>query len=352
MTQAEVTAVPSAPTAPFGTVAAPAMVVVTTEGGEFGTPTLQPTDVLPLHPFAHALHYGSACFEGLKAHRGIDGAVRLFRSGDHAQRLVASAARMMLPIPPPDLVYSMIMMAVRANLSAVPAAPGSLYIRPVLIGTEANIGAAAAPSTEAMLYVVASPVGDYFTSGARPLRVLIETTHPRTTPQFGRVKAGANYAMALQPTLAARRDRAADQVLFAPGGDVQETGASNFLLLDDQRVVTKGLDDTFLHGITRDSVLVLAHDAGLVVEERTIDVDELSSWAAEGEAALTGTAAVIAGVGTFIVGDDEIAVRAVNDPSARGMGPVARALRESLIRIQTGADADPYGWTELVDKDL
>ncbi len=329
---------PAQQTAPFGTLAAPMMVVAETVNGVFGAPRTVAVDSLQLHPFAHALHYGSVCFEGLKAHRGSDGVVRLFRADRHAERLSASARRLSLPDPGPDLVLEMIKQTVEANLAEAPASPGALYLRPVLLGTEPNIGAAAAPSTEAMLYVVASPVGDYFSGGQRPLTVLVETTLPRTTPQFGQVKTGANYAMALGPTLEAKRRHGADQVLFAPGGDVQETGAANFLMIDQTRIITKALDGSFLHGVTRDSVLTIGADLGLDIEERDVTVDELLTWASHGEAALAGTAAVLASVGTLIIGEERIAV-------AGGVGPVTERLRASLFALQRGDAPDTRGWT-------
>jgi branched-chain amino acid aminotransferase len=129
-------------------------------------------------------------------------------------------------------------------------------------------------------------------------------------------------------------------VLFAPGGEVQETGAANFVLFDEGRVVTRALDSTFLHGVTRDSVLTLARDRGMAVEERTFTVDELLTW--RGEAALAGTAAVLSGVGTLVhggtrhtVGDGEV-------------GPVTRSLREGLSAIQRGQVEDLHGWTRAV----
>ncbi|MCU1375749.1 MAG: Branched-chain amino acid aminotransferase, partial [Actinomycetia bacterium] len=248
--------------APFGTAFVDQMSVARWSGGVWDAPKLGPLEPLSLHPASHVLHYGSACFEGLKAHRGIDGVVRIFRLDRHVRRMQDSAQVLVLPSPTTEMLTEMIIDVVRAGLADVPDAPGALYLRPTLIGTEANIGAAAHPTAEAMLFVLASPVGDYFAGGARPLALAIETDRPRTTPQFGSVKAGANYAMALGPTRKAADELGIDQILFAPGGEVQETGASNFLLLDGERVVTPELTDSFLHGVTRDSVLRLAADLG------------------------------------------------------------------------------------------
>jgi branched-chain amino acid aminotransferase len=326
--------------AAFGTVAAGHMVVSTADDGAFADERVIPTADLTLHPFAHCLHYGSTCFEGLKAHRGSDGVVRVFRLDRHVARMRRTADLVQLPVPPADLLERMILAAVEANLAEVPEAPGALYLRPMLIGTDPNIGAAASPSRSALLAVVASPVGDYFAGGVRPLTLLVETEVPRTTPQFGEAKAGANYLMALGITRRAREELGCDQVLFAPGGHVQETGAANFLLFDEHRVVTRALDSTFLHGVTRDSVLTLARDRGMAVEERDLTVDELLAW--RGEAALAGTAAVLSGVGTLV--HDGVR-RTVGDGT---VGPVTLALRSGLAAIQRGEADDPHGWTRAV----
>jgi branched-chain amino acid aminotransferase len=326
--------------AAFGSVAAPVMAAVEAVDGVFGAPRVGPLAPFSLHPFAHALHYGSTCFEGLKAHRGADGAVRLFRADRHVARMRRTAELMSLPVPSEDLLLGMVRDVVRANLDVVPAAPGALYVRPMLFGTEPNIGSAASPSSSATLAVIASPVGDYFAGGVRPLTLLVETELPRTTPQFGEVKAGANYAMALGITVRARRDLGCDQVLFAPGGSVQETGAANFLLLSGDRIVTPALDTTFLHGVTRDAVLTLARDRGLAVEERRLPVDELLAW--RDEAALSGTAAVLSGVGTLIHAAERRTV------GAGEVGPVTLMLREGLLAVQRGEAEDVHGWTDVV----
>jgi branched-chain amino acid aminotransferase len=156
------------------------------------------------------------------------------------------------------------------------------------------------------------------------------------------VKTGGNYAAALGPTLAARRQHQADQVLFCPGGSVQETGAANFLAIRDGHILTRGLDTTFLHGVTRDSVLRLAPELGFRVEERVFTVDELLAWVRTGEAALSGTAAVLTGIGTLIRGREEFRV------GAGAIGPNTHALRAALVAIQQGTAPDRYGWLTRV----
>jgi branched-chain amino acid aminotransferase len=185
-------------------------------------------------------------------------------------------------------------------------------------------------------------VGDYFSGGQRPLRVVVDDEHMRSTPGFGMAKTGGNYAAALAYIQRAKRSHGADQVLFCPGGDVQETGASNFLLLNDREIVTKGLDSSFLHGITRDSALCLAAQLGYSVNERNFTVTELLEWARTGEAALSGTAAVLIGVGTLIYRGREIAVKDGK------VGPNTQKLREALTAIQRGEAPDDFGWLTAV----
>lgn len=298
--------------------------------------TAVPLENLNLHPGSHVFHYGSSLFEGLKAHQQVDGSTAIFRLDKHVARLRQSAEKLFLPAPETDLVRQMIIDAVSANLDAVPAPPGSLYLRPTLIGTEPNIGAAATPSAEALLFVLTSPVGDYFAGGINPLTILVEHDTPRTTPQFGMVKTGANYAMALGLTLEAKAKHGANQVLFALDGDVTETGAANFFLVDDSRLVTRKLDESFLHGVTRDSLLTIATDLGYTVEERAIGVQELSDW--QGEMFLSGTAAVVSPVGTLLINGEAVTI-GDGQPGTNTM-----RLREALVDVQLGKSDDSHGW--------
>jgi len=190
--------------------------------------------------------------------------------------------------------------------------------------------------------VLASPVWDYFAGGMKPLRILVDDEHTRSAAQMGMVKTGGNYAAAIGPTLAARAKYQVDQVLFCPAGEVQETGAANFLLLRRGELLTRSLDSTFLHGVTRDSLLTLARDNGYAVSERVFEVKEMLEWANTGEAALSGTAAVLAGVGTLIHRGAEYRV------GNGDVGPLTRALRTQLVAIQQGEAPDRHGWLERV----
>ena len=326
----------------FGTLLTSHMAVATYQGGRWNPSEIKPVAPIELSPAAHVLHYASTCFEGFKAFRRADGTVHVFRMDRHIQRMRQSARQLVLPEPDAAQLAGMVRAVIDRCRDAVPEAPGALYLRPILFGTTANIGAAATPTTEASLIVLASPVWDYFSGGVKPLRILIDDENTRSAAQMGMVKTGGNYAAALGPTLSARTKYQVDQVLFCPGGQVQETGAANFVLIRDGELLTRGLDTTFLHGVTRDSLLTLARDLGYKVSERVFDVKEMPDWVKSGEAALSGTAAVLAGVGTLIY-------RGTDHRVAGGeVGPITRALRTQLVAIQQGDAPDRHGWLERV----
>ncbi|HEY1313029.1 MAG TPA: branched-chain amino acid aminotransferase [Steroidobacteraceae bacterium] len=328
----------------FGTLLTSHMAVATYQAGRWSPSEIKPVAPIELSPAAHVLHYASTCFEGFKAFRRADGSVHIFRMDRHIQRMRQSARQLVLPEPDAIQLADMVRAVINRCRDAVPEAPGALYLRPILFGTTANIGAAATPAAEASLLVLASPVWDYFSGGMKPLRILVDDENTRSAAQMGMVKTGGNYAAALGPTLSARVKYQVDQVLFCPGGQVQETGAANFVLIRDRELLTRSLDSTFLHGVTRDSLLTIARDLGYKVSERRFEVQEMLEWVKTGEAALSGTAAVLAGVGTLIY-------RGTEYPVAGGdVGPLTRALRAQLIAVQQGETADRHGWLERVEE--
>ena len=326
----------------FGTEFCDQFAIARYADGAWGEASVQPTAPIPMHPAAHVLHYASSCFEGFKAYRWSDGKGRIFRLHDHVARMQRSAKSLRLPIPDADMLAQMVIDAVHANIDAIPEPPASLYLRPTLVGTLENIGAAAAPSSEALLYILCSPVGDYFAGGAAALKLLVEDERWRTTEQLGSTKTGGNYAAALGPTLDAKEKYGTDQVLFCPGGDVQETGAANFLLISDDEILTKSLDTTFLHGMTRDSILKLGAEMGYKITERPFTVDELLEKVKTWEACLSGTAATLSPVGALVYKGEEILVRD-GQP-----GPNRKKLQAALQDIQYGNREDTHGWLTVV----
>lgn len=323
----------------FGTRFLPQMAICHFDGS-WSKEEMVPSDSLNLHPGAHVFHYASTCFEGLKAFRQQDGRVAVFRMDQNIARFEQSSKLLCLPDIDIAQTSRMITDSVAMYRDHVPASPASLYIRPTHIGTEPAIGKAAAPSDTSSVYILLSPVGDYFDGAEPSLRLLLDEQGVRCGPDHGMVKGGGNYASALKHIRRAASEYQANQVLFCPGGDVQETGAANFILIDGDEIITKSLDDSFLHGVTRASLLTLARERGLNVQERELSVEELKERAAKPgcEAGLTGTAAVVASVGCLIHNGQEY-------PVGNGQpGPRIRQMRDELNAIQWGQAQDTHGW--------
>lgn len=321
----------------FGSVFFDEMTIASYDGQAWSDTSLVPSNSLSLHPATHVLHYASTCFEGMKAFRTHDGKINIFRIDDHVRRMQNSARALYLPVPDAEQLKSMIIDLLVKYRDEVPAFPSAAYIRPTLIGTDPSIGRAAAPSETALLYVLISPVADYFVPGSG-MRVLLNTTDLRCAPHFGAVKSGGNYASALGLVMKAKEKYGTQQVIFAPNGDVQETAAANCLLINDQEVITKSLTSAFLPGITRDSVLKVAQTLGYKITERTIQAEELIEWTKTGEIALSGTAAVLTPVTEVVYQDDIYPVKGGTQ------SPNTVKIRKALNDIQCGLAEDPFGW--------
>ncbi|WP_417226712.1 branched-chain amino acid aminotransferase [Amphritea sp.] len=326
--------------AAFGTVFVPEMAISWFDGNSWSKSEIVSSESLQLHPGAHVLHYSSTCFEGLKAFRHADGSINIFRMDRNIARFTQSSELLALPAIDKAATEQMIIDIVSRYKDEVPEPPGSMYIRPTHFGTEPAIGKAASPSVTSCQYILLSPVGDYFAGGDTTLRLLLEENGARCAAHMGMIKSGGNYASALRPIMKAKQEFNADQVLFCPNGDVQETGAANFLLIDGNQVITKALDESFLHGVTRDSILTLARDLGMDVQERQLTIDELLERAAKPgcEAALSGTAAVLTPVGTLIHNGKDYPV------GDGGIGATTVKLRQALNDIQWGKAEDKHGW--------
>ena len=327
----------------FGTSFMPQMTMSTFDNGWSEMQTVN-ADAISLHPGAHVFHYSSTCFEGLKAFLHKDGSVNIFRMDKNIERLRQSSELLYLPTLDLELTQKMITSIVGQYRQEVPAPPASMYIRPTHMGTEPAIGKAADPSDTSILFILLSPVGDYFSGGEASLRLLLDDVGVRCGPDHGMVKGGGNYASALKHIQRAKKEHNADQVLFCPDGDIQETGAANFVLVDSESVITKSLDDSFLHGVTRESILTLARDKGLKVEERDFSIEELLDRCSkpDAEAGLSGTAAVLAAVTTLIYKGREYQI-------GQGTpGPRIREMRAELNAIQWGEVEDKHNWLHSV----
>lgn len=281
---------------PFGKTFSDHMFMADYKDGQWGNAQIVPYGPVPMSPSSSALHYGQAIFEGMKAYRNDTGEVLLFRPLDNQKRLNISAERMAMPMVPQELFIEALKQLVKLDREWVPSSEGaSLYIRPFLIGTDEYIGVK--PSDTYRFYVITSPSGLYY---PEPVKVLVETNYIRAVEGgVGFVKASGNYGRSLFPTKLAQK-RGYHQIIWTDARNhryLEESGTMNLMFVIDDVLITAPLGDTILAGITRDSVLTLARDWKMKVQERKISIDEVLEAHKNGtleEAFGTGTAATIA----------------------------------------------------------
>lgn len=314
------------------------------DGGEWSNAQVIPYGPLSLDPAAAVLHYGQEIFEGIKAYRHKDGSVYTFRPEENARRLSISAQRLALPELPEELFIEALKQLVSIDEKWVPNGEGeALYLRPFMIATEAYLGVR--PSHQVKFMVIASPAGNYFGS-PEPVDIWLSTKYARSGPGgTGFAKCGGNYAAAMMGQIEAE-EHGCKQVIFKdPNRDdaIEELGGMNvfFVFGQENKIVTPELTGTILNGITRKSLLQLARDRGITVEERKFTLAEWKDAAEAGElteVAACGTAAVVAPFGKLKAEDFEI-------PAAYdGFGEVSQSLRDELVGIQTGTVKDTHGW--------
>ena len=302
-----------------------------------------PYSSLSLDPAAMVLHYGQAIFEGLKAYRQPDGSIASFRPEANAERFRASARRMAMPELPDELFLESVRQILAVDDRWVPSAEEeSLYLRPFMISTEKGLGVR--PASEYLYVLIASPAGSYFAGGVRPVSVWLSTEYVRAAPGgTGAAKFAGNYAASLVAQAQAA-EKGCDQVVWLDAVErrwVEEMGGMNLFFVMGDKVITPELTGTLLPGITRSSLLELASDLGLSVEERRISTDEWEKANASGELTevfACGTAAVITPVGHVKHAGGEF------DIADGGTGSVTKQLRERLTGLQHGHVADTRGW--------
>lgn len=306
---------------------------------------IQPYGPFAIDPAAGVFHYGQAMFEGSKAFRGADGKLRLFRPMAHAERMMVGAPRLCMPTPTAEQMVEACKALVRVDADWVPKSEGtSLYLRPTLIATEGFLGVR--PANTYRYFIIASPVGSYYGGNSlKPVRIWVETVEVRAPRGgLGAAKAGANYAASLHAAVKAKK-AGYDQVLWLDSTThelVEEVGTMNLFAYVGNTLVTPPLSDSILAGVTRDSVIALAKEQGVKVEERAISVKELKAAHAKGELKEvfgTGTAAVISPVGELAFANNE--TLKINDgkPGAFGL-----KLYETITGIQRGTVKDTHGW--------
>ena len=309
---------------------------------------IEPYHDLCLDPATAVLHYAQEIFEGTKAYRRPDGNINLFRPWENMKRFNNSARRMAMPVVDEEEHLQAVVELIELDQRWVPEPPAALYIRPVMIATDAALGVHA--SNNYLHYVIVGPVGSYFPQGFNPIPVFISDDYRRAVVGgTGAAKTGGNYAASLLVTEKARREKYS-QVLWLDaieGRYVEEVGAMNICFVyEGEKIVTPELTGSILPGVTRDSVIRLGQDLGYEVAETRVDVHEMLQDVEAGritEVFGCGTAAVIAPVGKFAYRGREYIIN--NDQ----VGPVSEKLYGRLTDIQFGRVEDPYGWTQTIE---
>lgn len=314
-----------------------------TEGKGWHDARIVPYGNISLDPSAMVFHYGQEMFEGLKAYRGADDTIYLFRPDMNAKRANASNERLCIPEIPEDMFVDAVKTLVDVDRDWVPSDEGtSLYIRPFVIATDEFLGVA--PSKTYLFIVILSPSGAYYESGLAPVGIWIEDEYVRAVKGgMGFAKTGGNYAASLIAQVKAH-DSGYSQVLWLDGVErkyIEEVGAMNIMFKINGKVVTPMLNGSILPGITRNSILHVCRSWGYEVEERRISVEELVAAAKDGsleEVWGTGTAAVVSPVGKLRYMDDVMTI------GNGGIGELTQKLYDELTGIQWGKREDPYGW--------
>ncbi|WP_102335996.1 branched-chain amino acid aminotransferase [Salimicrobium jeotgali] len=330
---------------PFGQVFTDHMFVMDYEEGKgWYDPRIIPYAPITLDPAAMIFHYGQTVFEGMKAYRTKDGETLMFRPDKNMERLNKSNRRMSIPEIDEERVLEYVKQLVEVDKEWVPEFEGtSLYIRPFIISTEANL--AVAPSQSYKLMIILSPVGPYFAGGMKPVRIKVEDEFTRAVKGgTGAAKTAGNYSAAYRAQANAKKEGHAD-VLWLDGVEkryIEEVGSMNIFFKIDGKVITPALSGSILEGVTRMSVLELLKDWDIPVEERKISIAELYQYYEEGkleEAFGAGTAAVISPVGrldwlgnTMTINGEEV-------------GPLAKRLYDEITGIQLGVREDAKGWS-------
>lgn len=332
----------------FGTVFTDHMVTIEwTENEGWHNARLTDRKPFQINPAAAVLHYAQEVFEGLKAYKTQDGAVALFRPEQNAARFIKSAERLAMAPVPESLFLQAIETLIKADKAWVPGGDGSLYIRPFQFASEAFLGVR--PSHEYIFCVIASPVGPYFKGGQSAITVWVTDSYTRAASGgTGSAKCGGNYANSLLAQAEASRNNC-DQVVFLDAAEhrwIEELGGMNvFFVMSDDRLITPPLAGTILPGITRNSVITLARDSGLTVEETPYAFDQWREDVTAGKIVETfacGTAAVISAIGKVRYAGGEFTI------GTGAKGPITQRLYEQLTGIQRGTATDKHGWIHRV----
>lgn len=299
---------------------------------------------LMMDPSSMVLHYGQSIFEGLKAYRGVDDKVRMFRPIKNMERMNISCSRMSLPEIDPEFALSCMEKLVEIEKDWIPHSDGtSLYIRPFVFGVDHHVGVH--PSDHVIFMIICSPVGAYYPTGMNPVKIFVEDKYVRSVRGgAGFAKAAANYALSLKSQEEAE-EKHFTQVLWLDGVErryIEEVGTMNVFFFIGDEIITPSLEGTILSGITRMSCIEILKEWGYKVTERRITIDELNeAWKAGQlkEAFGSGTAAVISPIGELCWGDEQMII------NGGKTGEISQRLFDGLTGIQWGKIPDSMNWT-------
>ncbi len=311
-------------------------------------PAIVPRRPLELDPAAMVLHYGQAVFEGLKAYRGKDEGIYLFRHTKNLERLLRSCDRLEIPAFPLDVVEEGLKKLVLLDRDWIPRTKGTaLYIRPTVVAIDPFLGVR--PSNTYYLFIIVGPVGAYYPEGFNPVKIWVSEKYVRAVRGgVGEAKCAGNYASSLKAQMEARK-AGYTQVLWLDALElkyVEEVGTMNMFFVLDDEVITSPLTGSILPGVTRDAVIHLCRSWGLTVTERQLSIDEVVKGARTGaltEAFGSGTAAIISPVGFIHYRKVEHAI------SGGKLGKLSRRLYDSLLDMQYGHAPAPEGWVQRID---
>jgi branched-chain amino acid aminotransferase len=313
--------------------------------GKWGNLEVSDSEYINIHMSATALHYGQEGFEGMKAYRGKDGRIRIFRWEENAKRLQLTADGILMAPVPMEFFHEAVVKAVKLNEKYVPpyGTGASLYIRPLLFGSGAEIGVK--PAKEYVFIVFVTPVGPYFKEGFNPTKIAIIRDSDRAAPLgTGTFKIGGNYAASLRGTIKAHNAGYSSPMYLDACGKryIDEIGAANFFAIKNNTYITPQ-STSILNSITNMSVMQLAQDLGLKVERRPVAVEELETFE---EVGACGTAAVISPIGEINDIDGGKVYKFCKDGKA---GPISTKLYQTLTGIQYGDIEDKHGWVSFVE---
>ncbi len=328
----------------FGKYISDHMLVADWSGGKWSEPAIVPFGDMKMSPAMLALHYGQSIFEGMKAYKKSDGTVNIFRPHKHLDRMNKSLDRMCMPTVSFEMFIQSLQALIEVDNDWIPTSDGaSLYIRPIVFASESRLGVKV--SDHYKFIILTSPVGPYY---SKPFRLKVEDTFTRTAEGgTGFAKCAGNYGGAFYPTQVAKQE-GFDQILWTDSKEhkyIDEVGMMNVMFVINGKIVTPNLNTAILDGITRDSLLTIARESGIPVEERRISINELEECFNNKtltEAFGAGTAAVVAPIAVIRIHGIDYQFQPA------GPSSIQQQLKAKLMDIRMGVTPDTHKWNYIV----